>query len=117
MKDFSYYENKKFNRWTIKKLLKQTNSLVSSIFLCECDCGVQQKRKRPSETGYRNISMNKNKDKYIVAVCRQLKYTRKSRLVSSINRAIKIRDKWIEDYENNPDKWIEDTISKNYIKK
>lgn len=231
MKDFSYYENKKFNRWTIKKLLKQTNSLASSIFLCECDCGVQQKRdithiirneskscgcyhkdvttvhgasrnstfrryksmikrcdpnnshieeykywskkgirvcdrwlesfenfledmgnppdksysldridndgdytpencrwttsseqsinqrKRPSITGYRNISMNKNKDKYIVAIRRQLKYTRKSRLISSISEAIRIRDRWIEDYKNNPDKWIEDTINKNYNKK
>ena len=39
---------------------------------------------------------------------------RRRATIKTLEDAIKIRDKWLLEYFNNPDKWIEDTVNKTY---
>lgn len=37
-------------------------------------------------------------------------------LKKTLEDAIKIRDSWIKEYKENPEKWIKDTVNNNYKK-
>lgn len=69
--------------------------------------------KYKNSTGYKCIS-RKGKGKFFVRVYREKKC--RSSFQENLDDAIKIRDLWIREYKNNPDKWIEKTIKNNYRK-
>ena len=67
---------------------------------------------------YRNI--RKTSCGYAVGISRVFNkktYTRSSYSKESIDDAIELRDLWLKEYEEDKEKWIEDTINNNYIKK
>ena len=61
------------------------------------------------------INIYKDKQSYYVVLKRQ-GFKRVSSYQSSIDKAMKIRDNWIQEYSNNQSQWIEDTINKTYKK-
>lgn len=71
-------------------------------------------RDRKSKTNNRNIV--KRCDLFFVQIRRDKK-VRNSKSIKDINQAIKLRDQWLKEYEEDKEKWIEDTINNNYIKK
>lgn len=68
---------------------------------------------KSGDLGIRNVY--KDKQSYYVVLKRQ-GVKRVSSYQSSIDKAIKIRDNWIQEYSNNQSQWIEDTINKRYKK-
>lgn len=70
-------------------------------------------RNRESETNHRNII--KSHGSYLVQLRRDNK-VRHSKSLSDIGQVIKLRDKWLKDYKEDPEKWVEDTMNNNYIK-
>lgn len=68
------------------------------------------KHYKRSKSGYKNIELiNK---KYRVEIKRQ-KNIRQSKALS-LEKAITLRDLWLKEYKENPEKWIEETINKTY---
>ena len=78
-------DSKKYNRTTLKEVLNIDN--------------YKHINKR-YENGY-SVEIIKEKIKRRI-------------VVSSFEEASILRDKWLEEYFNNPDKWIEDTVNKTY---
>lgn len=75
------------------------------------------KRHKLGKSGFRNIILDnriKNKTFYYVMIKRQ-GHVRRSKY-TDLENALNLRDLYIEEYNKNPKKWIEDTINKNYIK-
>lgn len=68
---------------------------------------------KSGDLGIRNVY--KDKKSYYVVLKRQ-GFKRVSSYQSSIDKAMKIRDNWIQEYSNNQSQWIEDTINKTYKK-
>lgn len=68
---------------------------------------------KPGKLGIRNIY--KDKKSYYTVLRRQGK-KRVSSYQSSIDKAVEIRDNWIQEYKEDKDKWIEDTINNTYKK-
>ncbi|WRW34142.1 hypothetical protein CF1_0078 [Staphylococcus phage CF1] len=62
----------------------------------------------------KGIYKNKN-GKYIVKIMRE-KVVRRSKGVLNQERAIEIRDNYSNSYEEEPKKWVEDTLNNNYRK-
>lgn len=71
------------------------------------------RRFKPGKSGYNNIR-SRSKDKYRVEIGRQNCVRRSSNM--SLENCIKLRDKWLQEYKDNPDKWIEETKNKTYNK-
>lgn len=68
------------------------------------------KHYKRSKSGYKNIELiNK---KYRVEIKRQ-KNIRQSKALS-LEKAITLRDSWLKEYKENPEKWIKETINKTY---
>ena len=65
---------------------------------------------KKGKSGYKNIEIMNQK--YRVEVKRQKKVRRSKAL--SLGNAIILRDLWLEDYKNDSNKWIEETINKTY---
>ena len=59
---------------------------------------------------FRSISEKGNK--FYVRIYKRKKC--RACYASNIETAIKIRDKWLLEYSNNPEKWIEETTNKTY---
>lgn len=75
------------------------------------------KRHKLGVSGHKNIVLDnkiKTENCYYTMIKRKGK-TRTS-FYTILEIALKIKEKWLEEYENNPDKWIEDTINNNYNK-
>lgn len=53
-------------------------------------------------------------DKYRVSLTREGKKRRSYFVFKNIEDAIRLRDLWIEEYEKDKEKWIENTITKHY---
>ena len=70
------------------------------------------KHKYKNSTGYKCISKKGNK--FYIRIYKRKKC--RACYASNIDDAIKIRDKWLIEYSNNPDKWIEDTVNNTYKK-
>ena len=68
---------------------------------------------KPGKLGIRNIY--KDKKSYYTVLRRQGK-KRVSSYQSSIDKAVEIRDNWIQEYKEDKDKWIEDTTNNTYKK-
>ena len=68
---------------------------------------------KSGELGVRNVY--KDKQSYYVALQRQ-GVRRVSSYQSSIDKAVEIRDNWTQEYEEDKDKWIEDTVNNLYKK-
>ena len=66
--------------------------------------------KYKNSTGYKCIS--ERKGRFLVRVYKKKKCRATTK--KTLENAIKIRDKWLLEYSNNPDKWIEDTINNTY---
>lgn len=66
---------------------------------------------KKSKTGFLNI--HKNINGYIVHISRE-KYRRTRYRIKTIDEAIKIRDCWIKEYEEDRQKWIENTLNNSY---
>lgn len=66
--------------------------------------------KYKNSTGYKCISEKGNR--FYVRVYKKNKC--RACYISNIEDAIRIRDKWLLEYSNNPSKWIEETINKTY---
>lgn len=77
--------NKEYNRTTLKEVLNIDNN--------------------------KHITKNKA-EYYYVEISKEKTKRRKS--ISSFEEALLLRNKWLEEYFNNPDKWIEETINKTY---
>ena len=75
------------------------------------------KRHKLGKSGFRNIILeDRIKSKtYYYALLKRQGYTRKSRY-TDLETALNKRDLYIEEYNKNPKKWVEDTIKKNYLK-
>lgn len=68
----------------------------------------RRQRKRKSE----HECIVKKYNKYQLQICR--KRNVRSQTFSKIEDAINIRDQWLKEYEENPEKWIEKTLNKTY---
>lgn len=66
---------------------------------------------KKSKTGFLNIHEDSNG--YIVHISRE-NHRRLRHRINTIDEAIKIRDCWIKEYEENRQKWIEDTLNNSY---
>lgn len=66
-----------------------------------------------NSTGYKCISKRRNRQ-YWVRIYKQ-KICRSGK-AKTLDKAIELRDKWLEEYKNNPEQWIEETINKTYSK-
>lgn len=71
------------------------------------------KRQRKGKTGLNNIQKNKNG--YSVGIARQGVRRRKSG-IEDLECAIKLRDLWVKEYEENKEKWLKDTNNNSYMK-
>ena len=69
--------------------------------------------KYKNSTGYKCIS-RRGESKFLVRVYKEKKYRNVTK--KTLEDAIKIRDLWIREYKENPEKWIEDTVNNNYKK-
>ena len=63
-----------------------------------------------NSTGYKCISKKGNR--FYIRIYKRKKC--RACYASNIETAIKIRDKWLLEYSNNPEKWIEETINRTY---
>ena len=66
-----------------------------------------------------NRNIRKTTTGYFVCVVRakdKVSYRRSSRLKKDISNAIQLRDQWLEEYEEDKEKWIEDTVNNLYKK-
>lgn len=70
------------------------------------------RRCKPGKTGIKNIT--KDGKSYYAMITRQ-GHTRTSRY-TNLETALKKRDLYIEEYNKNPQKWIKDTINKDYLR-
>lgn len=68
-------------------------------------------RFRGGVTNHRNIKTNGKTFRARVA---RYKADRISYSFKNIEDAIKIRDQWLKEYEENKEKWVEDTLNKTY---
>ena len=71
------------------------------------------RRDRENKTGYKGISSHYKK--YRCSLTKE-KITRTSYSVDTIERAVKIREEWEKEYEENSEKWVQNTKDDNYIK-
>lgn len=71
-------------------------------------------RNKYGKNKHKNIYKMKS-GKYVVRVKRN-NYTRESLYISSENDAIKLRDKWIKEWQENSKTWIKNTLENNYKK-
>ena len=72
------------------------------------------RRNKENKTGFKNIKVTPYgayRARIVREGCERISLTR-----LDINDALKIRDQYIEEYNKNPQKWIEDTINKAYPK-
>ena len=72
------------------------------------------RRNKENKTGFKNIKVTPYgayRARIVREGCERISLTR-----LDINDALKIRDQYIEEYNKNPQKWIEDTINKTYPK-
>ena len=72
------------------------------------------RRNKENKTGFKNIKVTPYgayRARIVREGCERISLTR-----LDINDALKIRDQYIEEYNKNPQKWIEDTINKDYPK-
>lgn len=72
------------------------------------------RRNKENKTGFKNIKVTPY-GAYRARVVRE-RYERISLTRLDINDALKIRDLYIEEYNENPQKWIENTINKDYLR-
>lgn len=72
------------------------------------------RRNKENKTGFKNIKVTPYgayRARIVREGCERISLTR-----LDINDALKIRDQYIEEYNKNPQKWIKDTINKDYPK-
>ena len=71
------------------------------------------KRKPKNSLKYKNIPI-KSDGNYSVQIKRG-GVTRYSKHSKNINEMICLRDRWLKEYQENPDRWIKETIDKTYV--
>lgn len=73
---------------------------------------INKRHTKTSLTGEKNIVLHKG-----IYHCRVMRYKHKRVCYTkNLEDAIKIRDSWIKEYKENPEKWIKDTVNNNYKK-
>ena len=72
------------------------------------------RRVKKSVSGHKNIKTTPY-GTYRARLVRQ-GYERTSYTVETVEKAIALRDLYINEYNKNPQKWIEDTVNKNYLR-
>lgn len=83
---------------------------------CKWSTTIEQannKRKPKNSLKYKNIPI-KSDGNYSVQIKRG-GVTRYSKHSKNINEMICLRDRWLKEYQENPDRWIKETIDKAYV--
>lgn len=99
----------------INKLNILSYDKKSKKYYCLCDCGSYKWINANHVNGknkYKNIYKIRS-GKYVVKVKRN-NCIRESLYISNENDAIKLRNEWIKEWQENSEKWIKNTLKNNY---